>query len=774
MNMRNLAVLTRADKLGSKGKKSKATTPFGIGQWERSDENLDLVDEDDPYETEATNYAVSRLEEYYPGASKVFNIGATGVRSVRAMDPREVFYVLGLDASEKGIVPTRLEYTTEGLENKKEIALVVPGIEPWGEWDEVHFGDAGGGRAVAWIRFGETRDKDGNRVLVIDEIQSNRHQEGREKGYKKKEVFPRATMENVEIDRSGDLVAARYNGMNDRFMFSHSESDADILQHLNEMIQSGRFEENLPGVPDAPFEKNWHELAMKRMLRYAAERGYDKVAWTKGAQQAERYGLGSVVKRIESEPYEAQSASESDGHDLFIEMNDGTMYEMFVQPDGTINSGGEVFDGKRVGEVFGKEIGARIMEATEPTEISGDGLRVGGEGMRGFYDEILPRYMNKYGKKWGVTVGEVELPEVEESGRRMWSVDVTPEMKESVLEGQVMFSLVEEYNRTAPTDNEEAKSRIRDVIAISKVVKDKVFRTVVGRVTDRQLSDFKATGLDITNEYVHSVENSLLIHNQQQHGNEEKERRRGQIAITEKDYELIPEILEDYDNVVLSPNKDRRGRDVLIYKKEYPDGTVYYLEEVRERRKSLAFETMYKKENGTGSPDGPMTSSLPLTSETTSSNPSTDKVSDFSSNLQGKGGENSSMGVDNVGATRSRHTGRDGAVDGGAAEPRPTEKEERSGVEERRGVEEHVKKWNGWMVPVEITTEGDAARWIYGMVGEVKRGNERLTGHDMGLDHSRLLDRDDSRGRKIDTAVLRLKYSHLAAAIGVVCNPCKA
>ena len=36
----------------------------------------------------------------------------------------------------------------------------------------------------AWIRVGETTDAEGTRVLVIDEIQSKRHQEGREKGYK--------------------------------------------------------------------------------------------------------------------------------------------------------------------------------------------------------------------------------------------------------------------------------------------------------------------------------------------------------------------------------------------------------------------------------------------------------------------------------------------------------------------------------------------------------------------------------------------------------------
>ena len=50
--------------------------------------------------------------------------------------------------------------------------------------------------------------------------------------------------------------------------------------------------ETQDAIPAAPFEKNWHELAMKRMLRYAAENGYDKIAWTTGDQQADRYNLG--------------------------------------------------------------------------------------------------------------------------------------------------------------------------------------------------------------------------------------------------------------------------------------------------------------------------------------------------------------------------------------------------------------------------------------------------------------------------------------------------
>ena len=37
-------------------------------------------------------------------------------------------------------------------------------------------------------------------------------------------------------------------------------------------------------------------------------------------------------------------------------------------------------------------------------------LKVGGEGMKGFYDKIVPDIANKLGKKWGTKVGETKIP----------------------------------------------------------------------------------------------------------------------------------------------------------------------------------------------------------------------------------------------------------------------------------------------------------------------------------------------------------------------------
>ncbi len=395
---------------------------------------------------------------------------------------------------------TRLTYTTDGLENKYEIALTIPTIEPWNKGDDIHFGDAGDGRAVAWIRFGETEVYDvvdrsqeiekakaeyldytdnlkekynivgygmgtldekasseeketydamfrkikdlqkehgskisvNKKVLVIDEIQSKRHQEGREKGYKKEEGS------DIEIIDDGVVIEARYNGRS--YFFSRGTSRTTIESSIGYDTSLA----NRDGIPDAPFDKNWHELAMKRMLRYAAENGYDVIAWTKGEQQAERYDIGGVVESI----YYAGSFKDGiKDIDINLDTRRGGNIHLQVDNDGKVineyNDSGDIenspYIGKNLSEILGKELANKVLSLEEKQEISSEGLHVGGEGMKGFYDKMLPAFMNKYGKKWGVKVEDIDLPNLGKSGRTMHSVPVTEEMKASVMEGQVMF-----------------------------------------------------------------------------------------------------------------------------------------------------------------------------------------------------------------------------------------------------------------------------------------------------------------------------------------------
>lgn len=443
-------------------------------------------------------------------------------------DREEASKLTGIPYSSKSIDETRLGYTTAGLDNLKEIALVVPTIESWNRSDLIHFGDAGDGRAVAWVRFGdldnpvndsnykrlqeiydrldeielkvqssgismeeyeerarlrEERDKlqeietKTQKVLVIDEIQSKRHQEGRESGY-------RSTIEKATADYM--LFMAR---MHEKYDFDSSTPFADVFnaEELDEIARLDKARSDAyfqKGIPDAPFDKNWHELAMKRMLRYAAENGYDVIAWTKGDQQAERYNIGDVVTSVD-----------------YRLNNDGTYHVDTIGRNGyqmegiptTFNSETEL------AEIFGKDIARKIAgilendkqaiaesdkeidelrewfskntktdeadldsllesainnpeqskrwnelevkkeEARKGHSLSETDFRIGGEGMKGFYDKMLPSFMNKYGKKWGVKVEDIELPNVEEAGRIMHSVPVTEAMKASVMEGQPMF-----------------------------------------------------------------------------------------------------------------------------------------------------------------------------------------------------------------------------------------------------------------------------------------------------------------------------------------------
>lgn len=348
------------------------------------------------------------------------------------------------------IDPIRNKYTTDGLENKREIALTVPTIEPYKADDEVHFGDAGDGRAIAWARFGEAVDEDGNRVLVIDEIQSKRHQDGKEKGYKNNGILSERDASIAEESAARNffritLELTRKYSIREVAEGLMSEEDNAYYKDALEKRREAYRIYNLAtsGVPDAPFRDSWDALAMKRMLRLAAEEGYDKIAWTSGQMQSDRYGMTKVLGDFYYKPngdgtYKVSAAlnQRRTGYTDYSDLNYDSL---------TVD---------KIGEIFGKEIAGKVSEGKgrkgyshnnegDWITFSGRDLKMANEGMRYFYDQKLVNWMNKYGKKWGVQVTDLTLPNLEnEEG---WhSVDVTPEMRVSVRQGQVMFRTTEQ------------------------------------------------------------------------------------------------------------------------------------------------------------------------------------------------------------------------------------------------------------------------------------------------------------------------------------------
>lgn len=288
---------------------------------------------------------------------------------------------------------------------------------------------------LAHMRVQDRTGPNGEKILHVEEIQSDWHQQGRQKGYKEKyepkikEVTGRTMSVADLINEYGDEGRKwldTQNSINQDLKlppFDESTS-VNVLYHngepqivseaskrpLNEMIESQqkavdkmqRESEMMHSnsqknkVPDAPFKKNWHELAMKRLINYAAENGYDSIAITPGIEQAKRYDLSKHIDAVEWNPENGR---------LYAKKKDGTDFEKMA--DGVTQ--------ENLADYIGKDAAEKLLAqpfAGSYKQLSGLDLQTGGEGMMGFYDKMLPDYLNSFGKKYGsqVELGGYKLP----------------------------------------------------------------------------------------------------------------------------------------------------------------------------------------------------------------------------------------------------------------------------------------------------------------------------------------------------------------------------
>jgi hypothetical protein len=247
------------------------------------------------------------------------------------------------------------------------------------------------------------------KVLHVEEIQSDWHQLGREKGYKE----PQKPAVRTEANP---------------FAF--------------DSIQDTR------AVPDAPFKKNWHELAMKRLLNYAAENGYDKIAVTPGAEQAKRFDLSKQVDELlyqknEDGTYRLTAKVKGDNHLIGSSLNDTQLEEHVGKDVAQKIIGGSGREIKNTHYSTGSELPSDYA-------LTGVDLEVGGEGMKGFYDKMIPSYLNEFGKKYNVQVSpfDIEQPsanldatEVIMQNTPLHGFDITPQMREEITtQGLPMFA----------------------------------------------------------------------------------------------------------------------------------------------------------------------------------------------------------------------------------------------------------------------------------------------------------------------------------------------
>jgi diguanylate cyclase (GGDEF)-like protein len=366
---------------------------------------------------------------------------------------------------------------------------------------------------IAHVRLDDRTGPNGEKVLFVEEIQSDWAREAREKGVINEEENKRAIagLRSVE-NESGLWSVLDERGL---IMASDFQTEQEAMSAAKERIGSQGSTIGSKGVPAQPFLKNWEELVLKRVLRMAAEEGYDRVAWINGEQTAARYDLSKQLDALE------------------IEKNlDGT-YTVTGLVKGQETP--HLFDSRAkesdLAGIIGKDHAQKVIEAKLEhgdggMEIAHEDLKIGGEWASALYDRMIPKFLEKYGKKWGTKVepmnfyvgggpkeiaklkmtGVIEVDdryrvqlsdgsewgsfaspeearnsyknEFRPEGINFQSIPITPEMRESVLyEGQPLFMKGQEKEKKPLSDIYAEAAAAPAPTMIQKIMgKEKSFR----------------------------------------------------------------------------------------------------------------------------------------------------------------------------------------------------------------------------------------------------------------------------------------------------------
>ena len=276
---------------------------------------------------------------------------------------------------------------------------------------------------LAHVRFNERTDAEGKRVLFIEEIQSDWAQEGRKKGFKADRLPDGWVVENTgekTLDGVGVWQLKKSDGT---YWEGGQKAYGKTKEKAEENFISQLVKSSVPSAPFVTSTDAWVSLAMKRMIAYAVDNGFDRIAWTTGEQQADRYDLSKQVDSVEA-----------------FKNDDGT-WDFEVYKDGKVIDQDDGVHESKLESLFGKDLAKKIIgEEGEFHKLNGwrsyagEDLKVGGEGMKSFYDKIVPKMAKEVTKKMGGKLAAVDI------GTEQPGFDITPEMRDAVDAGLPLFS----------------------------------------------------------------------------------------------------------------------------------------------------------------------------------------------------------------------------------------------------------------------------------------------------------------------------------------------
>lgn len=152
-------------------------------------------------------------------------------------------------------------------------------------------------------------------------------------------------------------------------------------------------------------------------------------------------------------------------------------------------------------------------------------------------------------------------------------------------------TLITQHN----TSEEQVKiqKELHNRIQNSILSKNSKGRTYLGAVSEKVANKIKKLFNIETLDRRHVLADNEIRHMLKEHGNPEIEKAKGQIAITTKDIERIPEILNNYDRIV--KGTDNKEGNTIRYIKRYSYNTSYVVEVIPSEGNALKIKTMWKK-----------------------------------------------------------------------------------------------------------------------------------------------------------------------------------
>lgn len=317
-----------------------------------------------------------------------------------------------------------------------------------------HFDQA---NILAHVRFDERTDADGKRVLFIQEVQSDWGQAGKKTGFAKFDVVQNEDGEwvfNLGNGTTSTYPAARFNSLKEAKAYAKENGLKSY------------------GVPDAPFvtdTKAWVSLALKRMMRYAVDNGFDKVAIINGQQAADLYDLSKQVDSVTA-----------------IKNLNGT-FAVFADQDNRNVFDKDNIKAEDLQDIIGKELAEKIstQKGNKPVKYEGIDLKVGGEGMLTFYDQIVPQVANDVLRK----VGGGKVEPVQIASRNIVNLS-EKEAKKLYRKGEPVFFMDDEdselqVEESDIEDNEEFFSDYQFYTYSNEAARDQVGFTITPEMREK-------------------------------------------------------------------------------------------------------------------------------------------------------------------------------------------------------------------------------------------------------------------------------------------------